>query len=290
MRSSHDRQELLLCDTIWRSQGSGSGSPVHIPPSFFEVILWKVFKNIWEGWFGITHHELLYRVPESKSNKGRTRAGSRTHTQRDESDMCNCQMSFSLCLWVRCWFPAYSRSLIVWPAESSKSKWSCQCWVSSWPSCRLLIPVLLETWFISVFIIVLALVFSSAFGVFVVYSLRGKLSLEVISIWSAEGEAQNFAPDSDFQQTEHMPGRRPRKEMHKTFGKQNTVTQKQKESVTNFSPSFLRAAGWHACSQSAMFSRQNQMKTLSQLVIRIQTSCFLVCPILRKVRICLRSL
>lgn len=61
------------------------------------------------------------------------------------------------------------------------------------------------------FIIVLALVFSSAFGVFVVYSLRGKLSLAVISIWSAEGEAQNFAPDSDFRQTEHMRGRWPKK-------------------------------------------------------------------------------
>lgn len=208
-----------------------------------------------------------------------------THTHGGNgNDMCNCQMSFLLCLWVRRWFPAYARSLIAWPAETLficvKSKWSCQCWVTRRPSCKLLILIFLYTWFISMFIIVLALAFGSAFGVFFVYSSRGKLSLAVISVWSAEGEAQNFAPDSDFG-ANGTHGWQKTTERHKKFDKQNTVKQKQKEPVGHLSASFL-SAGWHTCFQSTIFFTQNQMKTLSQLVKRIQTSYYLVYPIYRK--------
>lgn len=87
------------------------------------------------------------------------------------------------------------------------------------------------------FIIVLALVFNSAFRVFVVYSSGGKLSLAVISVWSAEGEAQNFAPDSDFE-TNETHGWQMMTETHKKLDKQNTVKQKQKEPVGHLSARF----------------------------------------------------
>lgn len=66
-----------------------------------------------------------------------------------------------------------------------------------------------------------------------------------------------------------MGGRWLRTETHKKFDKQNTMKQKQKEPVFHLS-AFLWA-GWHTCFQwTFFFSRQNQMKSLSQLVKQIQ--------------------
>lgn len=97
-----------------------------------EKILWKVFEKIWEGLFRTTHHNLLYRVPDANC-RFHTHSHTRTH-RGNGSDMCNCQMSFLFCFWVRLWFPAYARPLIARPAETLficvKSKWSCQCWVT----------------------------------------------------------------------------------------------------------------------------------------------------------------
>lgn len=69
----------------------------------------------------------------------------------------------------------------------------------------------------------------------VVYSSWAELILIVIPIWSTQSKQKqgNFAPDSDFPQTEHMRGRRPRTELHKNLKKQNKMTQYMTKGICN---------------------------------------------------------